>query len=173
MTKRALTLDAILSDCVAASPHCSGNCCDARTPCRDNLHKRVGQPATGGFPGHDNIADAGLPDDKARREILTATPLDFHGTVLHRSAKPAFQLFQPVLDRSPPLIDQPLGRFAFREIERRTEFGGGNSDHPGTEPFRQLRGNFQSRVIWLAERQAHHHRLICHRSLRMPACFIF
>ena len=51
--------------------------------------------------------------------------------------------------------------------------GGGNSDHPDTEPFRQLCGNFQPRIIWLSERQTDHHRLICHRSLRMPACFIF
>jgi hypothetical protein len=133
MTKRALTLDAILSDCVAASPHCSGNCCDARTPCRDNLHKRVGQPATGGFPGHDNIADAGLPDDKARREILAAAPFHFNGAVLHRRAKLAFQLFQPALDRGPSVIDQPLGRLAFREIEGWTEFGRSNSNDPRTE----------------------------------------
>jgi hypothetical protein len=62
-----------------------------------DLYKRVCQPATGGFPDHD-IAGARLPDDKARREILAATPLDFHSTVLYRDAKLAFRRF---FDRGP------------------------------------------------------------------------
>ena len=86
---------------------------------RIDLHKGGCQPARGGCPHHDDIAGAGLPDDKACREILAATPLDFHSTVLYRGAKLAFSSFSRFLIAA-HLIDQPLGRFAFREIEGRT-----------------------------------------------------
>jgi hypothetical protein len=109
--------------------------------------------------------------DVPHRKIFGAAPFDLGGAVFHCRAKLAFQSRKPVLYCGPTLIDQPLGWFAFHEIERRTELTGGNPDHPGAEALRELPGNVQPRLVGLAERHADHDSCIFHCSLRMPAWF--
>ena len=109
-------------------------------------------------------------DDIPRREILGAAPFHFDGAVLHCRTKLAFQFRESIFDCGPTLIDQLLGLLAVREVKRRTELGRGNADHPGAETLRQLTGNFQPRLVGLAERQADHYRRIFHRCLQTPAC---
>ena len=81
---------------------------------------------------------------------------------MHRCTEPTVQPRKSISDGRPTLIDQFLGRFAVGKIERRTELGCGDADDLGAKALRQLPGNFQPRLVGLAERQPDHHRRIIH-----------